>query len=68
MTTQSQSPAAVKFNTFYEKAFLILFPISVLRSLDTKAYKLYDRTNRFYDADLLKRCYKQHALRTAIEF
>ena len=42
-------------------------PISVLRSLDTKANKFYDRTNRLYDAALLTRCYTQYALRPVID-
>ena len=43
-------------------------PISVLRSLDTKANKFYDRTNRLYDASLLTSCYTQHAPRPVIDF
>ena len=42
-------------------------PISVLRSLDTKANKFYYRSNRLYDAALLTRCYTQHSLRTVID-
>ena len=38
-----------------------------LRSLDTEANKFYDRTNRLYDAALLRRCYTQHALRPVID-
>ena len=30
--------------------------------MDTEANKFYDRSNRFYDAALLTRCYTQHAL------
>ena len=37
-----------------------------LRSLDTKANKFYDRSNRLYAAALLTRCYTQRALRPAI--
>ena len=48
-------------------SYLSSLPISVLRSLDTKANKFYDRTNRFYEAALLTRCYTQHALRSAID-
>ena len=48
-------------------SYLSSLPISVLRSLDTEANKLYDRTNRLYDAALLTRCYTQHALRSVID-
>ena len=48
-------------------SYLSLLPISVLRSLDTEAYKFYDRTNRLYDAALPTRCYTQHALRPVID-
>ena len=48
-------------------SYLSSLPISVLRSLDTKANKFYDRTNRLYDAVLLTRCYTQHALRPVID-
>ena len=41
--------------------FLSSLPISVLRILDTEAYKFYDRNHRLYDAALLTRCYTQHA-------
>ena len=44
-------------------SYLSSLPISVLRSLDTEANKVYDRSNRLYDAALLTRCYTQHALR-----
>ena len=47
--------------------YLSSLPISVLRSLDTEAYKFYDRTNRLYDAALLTRCYTQHPLRPVID-
>ena len=47
-------------------SYLSSLPISVLRSLDTEANKIYDRTNRLYDAALLTRCYTQHALRPVI--
>ena len=47
--------------------YLSSLPISVLRSLDTEANKLYDRTNRLYDAALLTRCYTQHAVRPVID-
>ena len=39
-------------------SYLSSLPISVLRSLDTEAYKFYDRTNRLYDSALLTRCYQ----------
>ena len=52
-------------------SYLSSLPISVVRSLDTEAEKVYDRTNRLYDrlydAALLTRCYTQHALRAAID-
>ena len=48
-------------------SYLSSLPISVLRSLDTKSNKFYDRTNRLYDAALLTRCYTQHALRPVID-
>ena len=48
-------------------SYLSSLPISVLRSLDTKANKFYDGTNRLYDAALLIRCYTQHALRLVID-
>ena len=47
-------------------SYLSSLPISVLRSLDTKANKFYDRSNRF-DAALLSRCYTQRALRPVID-
>ena len=48
-------------------SYLSSLPISGLRSLDTKANKFYDGTNRLYDAALLTRCYTQHALRPVID-
>ena len=48
-------------------SYLSSLPISVLRSLDTEATKFYYKTNRFYDAALLTRCYTQHALRPVID-
>ena len=48
-------------------SYLSSLPISVLRSLDTEVNKFYDRTNRLYDAVLLKRCYTQHALHPVID-
>ena len=48
-------------------SFLSPLPISVLRSLDTEANKLYDNTHQLYDAALLTRCYTQHALRSYID-
>ena len=47
-------------------SFLSSLPISVLRVLDTKANKLYDRNHQLYDAVLLSRC-SQHALRPFID-
>ena len=49
-------------------SYLSSLPISVLRCLDPEANKLYDRTNRLYDAALLIRCFTQHALRPAFDF
>ena len=46
--------------------YLGSLPISVLRSTDTKANKLYARTNRLYCTALLTRYYTQHALRPVI--
>ena len=40
---------------------LVTRSISLLRNLNIKANKFYDRANRFYDAALLSRCYTQHA-------
>ena len=34
-------------------SYLNSLPISVLRNLDSEAYKFYDRSNRFYDVSLL---------------
>ena len=48
-------------------SYISSVPISVLRSLDTEANNLYDRTNRLYDAALLTRCYTQHAYRPVID-
>ena len=48
-------------------SYLSSVPFLVLRSLDTEAYKFYDRTNRLYDAALLTRSYTQHALRPVID-
>ena len=48
-------------------SYLSSFTISVLRTLDTEANKFYDKTNRFYDAALLTRCYTQHVLRPVID-
>ena len=48
-------------------SYLISLPFSVLRSLDTGSNKIYDRSNRLYDAALLTRCYTQHALRAVID-
>ena len=48
-------------------SYLSSLPISVLRSLDTESNKVYDRTNRLYDAAFLTRCYTQHALHPVID-
>ena len=48
-------------------SYVISLPVSVLRSLDTKANQFYDRSNRLYYAALLTRCYTQHALRPVID-
>ena len=48
-------------------SFLSSLPISVLRILDTKANKFYNRNHQLYDAALLTRCYTQHALRPFID-
>ena len=47
-------------------SYLSPLPISVLSSLDTKANKFHDRSNRLSDAALLTRCYTQRALRPVI--
>ena len=41
--------------------------IPVLRILDIKAYRFYDRNHQMYEAALLTRCYTQHALRPFID-
>ena len=43
-------------------SYLCSLPIAVLRSLDTEAYRFYDRNHQMYDAALLTRCYTKHAL------
>ena len=48
-------------------SFLSSLPTLVLRILDTKANKFYDRNHQLYDAALLTRCYTQHALRPVID-
>ena len=48
-------------------SFISSLPISVLRILDTEAYKFYDRNHQLYNAALLTRCYTQHALRPFID-
>ena len=48
-------------------SFLSSLPISVLRVLETKANKSYDRNHPLYDAALLTRCCTQHALRPFID-
>ena len=42
--------------------------VSSLCGLDTKAYNLFDRVHRLYDAALLIKCYTLHALRPYIDF
>ena len=44
-------------------SYLSSLPIAVLRSLDTKSNRFYDRNHQMYVAALLTRCYTQHALR-----
>ena len=44
-------------------SYFSYWPIQVLHSLDTEAYKFYDRTNRLYYAVLFTMCYTQNALR-----
>ena len=48
-------------------SYLSSLLISVLRSLETKTNRFYDRTNRLHDAALLTKCYTQHALRPVID-
>ena len=48
-------------------SYLRSLPSSVLGSLDTEANKLYDTTNRLYDATLITRCYTQHDLLPVID-
>ena len=48
-------------------SFLSFLPISVLRILDTEAYKFYDRNHQLYDTTVLTRSYTQHALRPFID-
>ena len=43
-------------------SFLSPLTISVLRVLQTKANKFYNRNYPLYDAAILTRCYTQHAL------
>ena len=45
-------------------SYLSSLPIAALRSLDTEANRFYDQ---MYDAELLTRCYTQHALRPFID-
>ena len=47
--------------------YLSHYLFSVLRSLDTEANKVYDKSNRSYDAALLTRCNTKHALRLVID-
>ena len=46
---------------------LVTLSISSLRNLDIEANKFYDRAHRLYDAEILTRCYTQHALRPYID-
>ena len=48
-------------------SYLSSLPIAVLRALDTKAYRFYDRNHQMHDAALLTRCYTHHALRPFID-
>ena len=48
-------------------SFLSSLTISVLRNLELEANKLYNRTNKFFKAALLTRCYVQHFLSPYIE-
>ena len=48
-------------------SFLSSLPIPVLRILDIKANRFYDRNHQMYEAALLTRCYTQHALRPLID-
>ena len=48
-------------------SFLSSLPISVLRNLELKANKLYDRANKLYEAAHLTRCYVQHFLSPYID-
>ena len=48
-------------------SYLSSLPIAVLRSLDTKATRFYDRNHQMYDAALLTRCYTLHVLRPFID-
>ena len=49
------------------QCFLFLVPIPVLRILDIKTNRFYDRNHQMYEAALLTRCYTQHALRPCID-
>ena len=46
---------------------LVTLSIASLRNLDIEANKFYERAHRLYDAELLTRCYTQHALRSYID-
>ena len=48
-------------------SFLSSLPIPVLRILDIEANMFYDRNHKMYEAELLTRCYTQHALRPFID-
>ena len=48
-------------------SYLSSLPIAVLRSLDTKANRFYERNHQMYDAAPLTRCYTQYALRPFID-
>ena len=58
----------LKENGRHPKPSFISSPlITVLRVLETKANKLYDRNHPLYDVALLTRCYTQHALRPLVD-
>ena len=46
---------------------LVTLSIASLRNLDIEANKFYERAHRLYDAELLTRCYTQHALWSYID-
>ena len=46
---------------------LVTLSISSLRNMDIQANKFYNSAHRLYDAEILTRCYTQHALRPYID-